>query len=91
MFYFLPHTSFLHNKIMKKGTIIEHKDRYDLNANHKYPHDKEYTFEGEVRCKDRVTGEWYDAMLYKEIGGNLVCCRDKQAFLDEFNEKGGQE
>lgn len=34
-----------------------------------------------LRCKDRTTGEWYDAVLYSDINGQYV--RE----LNDFNKK----
>ena len=64
----------------------EHKDRYDKSAVHRYPHGKTYEVINNCRMKDKTTGEWYDAVLYKEKGGTDIFCRELQSFDNEFRE-----
>ena len=47
-----------------------------------YPKNGHYYFRrNTIRCKDRSTGEWYDAVLYSDVNGQYV--RE----LNDFNKK----
>lgn len=47
-----------------------------------YPKNGHYYFAKDtIRCKDRTTGEWYDAILYSDINGQYV--RE----VNDFNKK----
>lgn len=37
-----------------------------------------------IRCKDRATGEWYDAVLYSDANGQYV--REVNDFTEKFNK-----
>lgn len=41
-----------------------------------------YRMEGVVRCKDRSTGEWYDAVMY--VDGDDCYVREKEDFMKKF-------
>lgn len=48
-----------------------------------YPKNKHYyDVIEEVRCKDRITGKWYDAVLYTDGKGTYV--REKNDFYNKF-------
>lgn len=54
----------------------------DGNYTYFYPKNSHYyTKINTIRCKDRTTGEWYDAILYSDINGQYV--RE----LNDFNKK----
>lgn len=54
-----------------------------MNDKYFYPKNGHtYIIEGEVRMKDISTGEWYDAVLYKDHNGRYV--REKEDFYKRF-------
>jgi len=54
-----------------------------MNDKYFYPKNGHtYIIEGEVRMKDISTGEWYDAVLYKDHNGRYV--REKEDFYKKF-------
>ena len=68
---------------MEIGDLVEHKDK---NSKSGYPHDRAYHFTGHVRCKDRTTGEWYDAVEYQERYFGEVFVREEKDFEDKFQK-----
>lgn len=53
------------------------------NYTYFYPKNGHYYFKrGTLRCKDRTTGEWYDAVLYSDINGQYV--REANDFYHKF-------
>lgn len=69
---------------MKIGTTIEHVSKESKSG---YPHDQYYMYLGPCRCKDRNTGEWYDAEIYSgSPDGNKLFVREKENFAKEFKE-----
>lgn len=72
------------------NTLIERELSWDaynkklLRGNYMYfyPKNGHYYFRRDtIRCKDRSTGEWYDAVLYSDVNGQYV--RE----LNDFNTK----
>lgn len=56
-----------------------------MNDKYLYPKNNHtYIFIDEVRCKDRTTGEWYDAVLYKDYKGSYI--REKNDFYSKFKQ-----
>ena len=56
-----------------------------MNDKYLYPKNGHtYIFVNEVRCKDRTTGEWYDAILYKDHKGSYI--REKNDFYNKFKQ-----
>ena len=65
------------------GYLVEHKDKDSVSG---YPHDGVYIVAGRVRCKDRSTGEWYDAVEYQEGDCGMVFVREEKDFKDKFQK-----
>lgn len=57
--------------------LLCQKNQYHYPKNGHY-----YTAENIVRCKDRTTGEWYDAVLYNDNNGQYV--REANDFYRKF-------
>ena len=62
---------------MKIGDKVEHINKESKSG---YPHDRKYVFLGVCRCKDKKTGDWYDAAMYQD---NVIFVRE----LEDFNNK----
>ena len=55
------------------------------NYTYFYPKNGHYYFRRDtLRCKDRLTGEWYDAVLYSDANGQYV--REVNDFTEKFNK-----
>lgn len=63
------------------SVLYEHKCKDSSSG---YSHNGKYVLIREVRCKDRVTGEWYDAVEYKDVNKKDIYVREKQDFIDKF-------
>lgn len=58
---------------------------YDGNNIYLYPKNGHYYFKRKIiRCKDRTTGEWYDAVLYSDANGQYV--REVNDFNTKFKK-----
>jgi len=70
------------------GAIIGHKDRFDTTKKHKFHHNHLYKFVGEVKVKDRITGEWMPYCKYTKLFENdkTEFCRLKDNFYEAFEE-----
>lgn len=72
---------------MRKGEIIEHKDK-SIGSNG-YSHDGLYYFVKECRMK-LPCGEWIDAVQYDDIKTKKTYIREKNDFYEKFKKYEGK-
>lgn len=77
---------------MEKFTLkmVEHKDRYDTSAVHKYPHDKEYYYLGHTFITFKKDNTFYNvyATIYMDTDwkeNKQIYIRESKSFDEEFN------
>lgn len=73
-----------HDILAEKNLSWDTYNKELIQGNHIYfyPKNGHYYFKRDtIRCKDRTTGEWYDAVLYSDLNGQYV--RE----VNDFNKK----
>lgn len=66
---------------MEKGQIVEHKDKHSTSG---YTHEGRYFYDQDCRMKDFITGNWVDAVIYRDVKTNQLFVREKNDFLLKF-------